>query len=307
VSLVFGFGQQTFAKDPLESIARSPDTASWWIIPLVLFLFSIAVGMIAVVTGIGGAVIFVPIVGSLFPINLDFIRGAGLMVALAGALYASPSLLKSGLADLRLALPMALISSTSAIFGALIGLRLPTHVIQTALGLTMISIVILMTKTSKSEFPAVNSSDKLAEYLGISGVYHEESTGKDVPWYIHRSGLGLFLFVFIGFVAGMFGLGAGWANVPLLNLVLGAPLKISIGTSKFILSITDTTAAWVYINAGAVLPLITVPSIMGMILGTYMGVRLLKKGSPAKIKWFVIILLLTAGLISLTKGIHSWR
>ncbi len=30
-------------------------------------------------------------------------------------------------------------------------------------------------------------------------------------------------FSFIGFIAGMFGLGAGWAGVPVLNLLVGAP------------------------------------------------------------------------------------
>ena len=41
---------------------------------------------------------------------------------------------------------------------------------------------------------------------------------------MHRTPLGLALFAGIGFMAGMFGLGAGWANVPVLNLVMGAPL-----------------------------------------------------------------------------------
>jgi len=39
----------------------------------------------------------------------------------------------------------------------------------------------------------------------------------------------------------------------------GAPLKISVATSKFLLSITDTSAAWIYINNGAVLPIMVVP------------------------------------------------
>ena len=32
----------------------------------------------------GGGVLFVPIVGGFFPFNIDFVRGAGLLVALAG-------------------------------------------------------------------------------------------------------------------------------------------------------------------------------------------------------------------------------
>ncbi len=41
---------------------------------------------------------------------------------------------------------------------------------------------------------------------------------RDIPWKIHRTWPGLFSFIIIGFMAGMFGLGAGWANVPVLKM-----------------------------------------------------------------------------------------
>ena len=67
-----------------------------------------------------------------------------MIVALAGALAAGPGLLRIGMADLRLAIPMALIASTCAIFGAMIGLALPTDMVQTLLGATILGIVLLM-------------------------------------------------------------------------------------------------------------------------------------------------------------------
>jgi uncharacterized membrane protein YfcA len=119
--------------------------------------------------------------------------------------------------------------------------------------------------------------------------------------------MGLALFIVIGIMAGMFGLGAGWANVPVLNLLMGAPLKISVATSKFLLSITDTSAAWVYLNQGAVLPMIVVPSLVGIMLGSIVGVKILAKSKPKAIKWMVIGLLLFAGLRSLLKGLGIWN
>ena len=101
----------------------------------------------------------------------------------------------------------------------------------------------------------------------------------------------------------MFGLGAGWANVPVLNLVMGAPLKVSIATSKFLLSITDTSAAWVYMNKGCVIPLITVPSVLGLMLGSFVGVKLLTIARPKVIRYVVIVVLLFAGLKSIDKGL----
>jgi hypothetical protein len=121
------------------------------------------------------------------------------------------------------------------------------------------------------------------------GVYHEPTINEDVNWQIHRTSAGLALFVIVGMMAGMFGLGAGWANVPVLNLVMGAPLKISVATSKFLLSITDTSAAWIYMNNGAVLPLIVVPSVIGIMLGSMVGVRVLAVTRPKVIRILLIL------------------
>jgi hypothetical protein len=103
-------------------------------------------------------------------------------------------------------------------------------------------------------------------------------------------------------MAGMFGLGAGWANIPVLNLLMGAPLKVSVATSKFLLSITDTSAAWIYLNSGAVIPLIVVPSIIGIMLGSMVGVRILARTKVSVVKWIVIGLLGFAGVRALLKG-----
>jgi uncharacterized membrane protein YfcA len=114
--------------------------------------------------------------------------------------------------------------------------------------------------------------------------------------------LGLGVFVLIGFLAGIFGLGAGWANVPTLNLLLGAPVKTAVATSGLILSINDTAAAWVYLNNGAVLPLIAVPSVAGMMLGTRVGARILGGVRPKLVRIIVIGILSAAGLRSILAG-----
>lgn len=280
---------------------------SWWAYPVLLFIVTFVLGILAVLGGVGGGVLFVPIISGFFPFHLDFVRGAGLLVALSGALAAGPGLLKRGIADLRLAMPVALIASSCAIVGAMLGLALPTHIIQTALGAAILGIVAIMFFAKKSEYPEVEKADGLSTALRISGVYHEVSTGQDVNWKIHRTFQGLLLFIFIGVMAGMFGVGAGWANVPVLNLLMGAPLKLSVATSIFLVSITDTSAAWVYINNGAVLPLMVVPSIIGMMLGARVGVKILARTKPVAVRYVLILMLLFAGVRALLKGLEIWR
>jgi uncharacterized protein len=276
---------------------------AWWFWPIVLFIVTFIMGIFAVLGGVGGGVLYVPIISGFFPFHLDFVRGTGLLVALSGALAAGPGLLKMNLASLRLAIPVALIASTCAIIGAMIGLALPTNIVQISLGATILGICVLMLTAKKSEVPDVPKADRLSSALRICGVYQEASTGEIIDWKIHRTPLGLALFVIIGVMAGMFGLGAGWANVPVLNLLMGAPLKISVATSKFLLSITDTSAAWIYMNKGCVIPMMVVPSLVGIMLGSFVGVRLLKIAKPTFIRWMVIAILAFAGVKALSKGL----
>ena len=279
----------------------------WWVWPLVLFVVTFLMGIVAVLGGVGGGVLFVPIIGGFFPFHLDFVRGNGLLVALSGALAAGPGLLKKGMADLRLSMPVALIASSCAIVGAMVGLALPTKIVQTALGAAILGIVAIMLTAKKSVYPEVKQPDALSTALRINGIYYEASSSHEVNWQIHRTPQGLATFIVIGFMAGMFGLGAGWANVPVLNLMMGAPLKVAVATSKFLLSITDTSAAWIYMNNGAVLPMMVVPSIIGIMLGSIVGVRILTRTKPAAVRYIVIVILLFAGSKALLKGLGIWN
>ncbi|SFN06229.1 sulfite exporter TauE/SafE family protein [Thermodesulforhabdus norvegica] len=274
----------------------------WWFWVIVLFIFCFILGIIAVLAGVGGGVLYVPLVSGFFPFHLDFVRGSGLLVALAGALAAGPGLLRRNLANLRLAIPVALIASTCAILGAFIGLALPRNIVQICLGGTIIFIAVLLATSKNVERPEVKKQDAIGLALGMSGAYWEESTREVVEWKTHRTLAGLILFIVIGVMAGMFGLGAGWANVPVLNLLMGVPLKVAVGTSKFLLSITDTSAAWVYLNQGCVIPLMAIPSIVGLMLGSFVGVRVLAVAKPKVIRYIVIVVLLFAGIKAFLKG-----
>ena len=113
------------------------------------------------------------------------------------------------------------------------------------------------------------------------------------------------MFVGIGVLAGMFGVGAGWANVPAFNLLLGAPLKVAVATSGINLALNGTAAAWVYINQGAVLALVAVPSIAGMMIGTRIGAQILPRVKAKIVRWIVIAILLGSGVRSLFAGFLS--
>jgi uncharacterized membrane protein YfcA len=289
-----------------EQTATTAAGNPWWLWPVILFFFCLVLGILAVMAGVGGGVLYVPLVSGFFPFHIDFVRGVGLMVALAGALAAGPGLLRRNLANLRLALPVALIASACSIVGAMLGLYLSAlnpDIIQTCLGVTIVGIATLLLFSKNTEKPVVKKQDAIGLALGLGGAYWDDGARESVSWKTHRTLLGLFMFILVGLLAGMFGLGAGWANVPVLNLLMGVPLKVSVATSKFLLSITDTSAAWIYMNRGCVIPLIGVPSIVGLMLGSLIGVKILAVAKPKMIRYLVITVLFFAGLKAIDKGL----
>ena len=190
--------------------------------------------------------------------------------------------------------------------GAMLGLALPAQVVQVMLGAVVLCIVVLMTVARRSEFPQVDRPDVLSQALALNGVFVDGASRRVVAWQVHRTVPGLLLFLAIGVLAGLFGIGAGWANVPALNLLMGAPLKVAAGSSGLVLSLVDSSAAWVYINRGAVLPMIAVPSVVGMMLGARIGARLLGVLKASVIRQLVIAVLLFAGTRALLKGLGIW-
>ena len=295
----------------LFGLALSPAAAAadglpaWWLWPVILFAVAFLLGIVAVIGGIGGGVLFVPIVGSFFPFHLDFVRGAGLLLALAGTLAVGPVLLRSGLAHLRLAMPLALAGSIASVAGAVIGLALPSNLVQAALGVTVIAVGLLLWRSKNTESLGIES-DALGELLRLSGQFEDPAAGMRIDWRTRRTIAGVAAFGGIGFFGGVFGLGAGFANVPALNLLMAAPLKVAVGSSGLIISIINSSAAWVYINRGAVLPLLAVPSMLGIILGSRIGARLLRTMPAALVRRIVIAVMLVAGGRALLRGLGLW-
>jgi len=285
----------------MELAAATP----WWIWPIALFAVSFAIGIVAVLAGVGGGVLFVPIVGSLFPFHLDFVRGAGLMFALAGTLAAGPPLLRAGMASLRLVMPLALLGSIASFAGALVGLSLGTELLQTLLGVLIIGIALLIWRSRAADRADIEP-DALSELLRLEGEFHDPAADSTIDWRTHQTPLGLAAFAGIGFVGGIFGLGAGFANVPALNLLMAAPLKVAVGSSGLLISVINSSAAWVYLHRGALLPLVVVPSILGVMLGSRIGARLLGVTPAPVVRRLVIVVMLLAGLRALSRGLGLW-
>ena len=290
-----------FAEGQADPIASTTMTPAFFAIAL--FLVTVVIGIIAVLGGTGGGVLFTPIMMGFTPINSYIVRATGLFVALAGSLIAARPFLRKGLANTKLLLFAAVPYAIFAIIGALLAGYIQetmgatgNAVVSLALGCLVVIIgLLIIIGGKKVEYPEIKKTDSLSERLALGGVYWEKSLSKVISYKIARAPVGILLFCLVGVISGLFGVGAGWAMVPVLNLAMFAPLKIAAASSKVIIGIGDSGAIWPYLMNGGVFPLFLIPSIVGVVVGTAVGAKLMPIVKASLIRWLVILVLFAAG------------
>ena len=269
-----------------------------------IFLICIFLGFVAALAGVGGVVLFTPIMIAFTSIHPDIVRATGLAIATMSSLMSARPYLGRGIANFNLALFSALPYTIFAIIGSLIGLHITAvmgsfgkALIRFALGVLVLFIVILMiTKGRRTEYPTppMDKYDRLANAFELNSSYYEISLRRIIEYRVVNTTWGSLCFMGIGLVSGMFGLGAGWAIVPVYNLVMYVPLKVATATSLVVIGIGDTAAMWVYINNGAMIPIFVIPCLLGCMIGAQVGSRLMPKLRANIIRWFVILAMFLA-------------
>jgi hypothetical protein len=82
-----------------------------------------------------------------------------------------------------------------------------------------------------------------------------------------------------------------------------APLKVAAASSKVLIGIGDTAAVWPYMMDGAIFALFAVPCVLGMVIGTVIGAKIMLRVKVGFVRWLVILLMCGAGVKSVMDGI----
>ena len=306
------------ANEAIESTSATSDSSLPLGIGPIAFFFivlaiCIVIGVVAVLGGVGGGVIFTPLFMGFTPIDSMVVRATGLFVAMCGSLIAARPFLLKGLANIRVIFFAAVPYSTCAVVGALMAGWIDRSmgetgdaVIKLMLGILVIGIGgLILFGGSKTEYPEVKDVDGFTARMGLAMSYWEQSLDKIVHYKVKRAPLGLLLFCFVGLISGLFGLGAGWAMVPTFNMAMLMPLKVAAATSKVLIGVGDTAAVWPYLNHGAILPLLAVPAMIGLVLGTIIGSKIMLRIKAGPIRYLIIIVMIFSGGKLILDGVSN--
>lgn len=244
---------------------------------ILVFVTSLAAGLFGALSGLGGGSIITPVLTLCFGVDLRYAIGASLISVIATSSGAAAAYVKEGFTNIRIGMFLELATTFGAIAGALLAQHISKSTLSVIFGLVMLQAAWMsFTKGESKEEPAPKP-DLLAEKFQLRGSYptpegEKSYTAGNVP-----GGFGL-MFV-AGGLSGLLGIGSGAVKVIAMDNVMKLPLKVSTTTSNFMIGVTAAASAGIYLNRGYVDPIIAMPVMVGVLIGSLVGARILPKVS----------------------------
>jgi len=267
---------------------------------LLVFLISLAAGLLGVLTGLGGGVVLIPALMLLLGVNIHYAMGASLIAVIVTSSAAAPTFMSQGLSNLRIGLFLETAAAAGAVAGAILLSVVPSQFIGVLLGVVLLYSAYLSSR-QKDDVTSERPSDPIAVRLGMEGEYPTADGIKVYRVYHVLAGTGLLGIA--GVLSGLLGIGSGAVKVLAMDRIMRLPYKISTTTSNFIIGITAAASAGVYFTRGYIDPGLTMPVVLGVLAGATFGARVLLRAPSRILRLVFVIVIAVLGLQLIAKSI----
>src|SRR6266536_5143357 len=257
---------------------------------------SVIAGLLGSLTGLGGGVVLVPLLTLFFKVDIRYAVGASLVSVIATSSGAAAAYVKEGFSNIRIGMFLEIATTTGAVMGAFLAARISTGAIAVVFGLVLLHSAWLSVR-ARRERPGADRSDPLAVRLRMDGGYPAPEGRR--YYHVHRLPLGFALMFIAGGLSGLLGIGSGARKVVAMDRAMRIPFKVSTTTSNFMIGVTATASAGVYLNRGYIDPGLAMPVMLGVLAGSLIGTRILVKAETKSLRlvFSAIILLLGAQML----------
>jgi uncharacterized protein len=273
---------------------------------LLVVLTGVAAGLVGSLSGLGGAVVVIPVLVIAFGVDFPTAAGAGLMTILATSSTTGAAYLRDRLTDLRIGMFLEIATVPGAIVGASLTVVLAhanlDDALLVALGVILLAIVPLSISRRREELPSGVVPDGRSRSLGLTGTYHDQALDRDVSYQAASTTPAIGVMFGAGLVSGMFGIGGGVFKVLALERYLRLPMKIATATSNFMIGVTGAAGAGVLLAAGFVNPLVAAPAALGTAVGAYVGSQVLPGLRNQTVRWIFLPVVVALGVEVILQG-----
>lgn len=229
-----------------------------------------------------------PVLVLLFHVPMHFAVGTSLVVVVTTSVSVGALRTAGGKPNLPLGLVLELATLVGAIGGGIFAGALPGNVLIGIFGAVLIPIGVMMWRSPRR--PAVPPA----------------ANGEVAPYRVRNLPAGLGVSFVAGGISGLLGVGGGILKVPALNLLCGVPTKVAVATSNFMIGITALASVFLYIGRGQVEPLVTSSVVIGVMVGSGIGLALGRRLEGWQIRRTFAALLWVTATQMLLRAIGRW-
>ncbi len=239
---------------------------------LLICIGSFLAGFLGALTGLGGGVVIVPLLTSVFGIDIRYAIGASLVSVIATSCAAASTYIKKGYTNLRLGMFLEVATISGALIGAFIASFISVKALTVVLAIVLLYSAYLSGRP-KSEDDDNISPDPLAINLKLNGAYPTSDGIK--PYQVNCVPIGFCIMLVAGVLSGLLGIGSGAFKVLAMDQAMGLPFKVSTSTSNFMIGVTAAASASLYLAWGYIEPGVTMPVMLGVLPGALLGAKVL--------------------------------
>src|SRR5713226_555345 len=261
-----------------------------------LAIVSFVAGLIGSLTGLGGGVVLVPLLTIFFHVDIRYAIGASLVSVIATSSGAAAAYVKEGFSNIRIGMFLEIATTFGALLGAFLATRIPTSALAIIFGAVLLYSAYVSRKTrtlAQRSLPP----DPLATRLRLNGSFPDLEGRRS--YNVQRVPTGFSLMFGAGALSGLLGIGSGAVKVLAMDQAMQIPFKVSTTTSNFMIGVTAAASAGVYLSRGYVDPGLSMPVMLGVLLGSLAGTRVLARARtrPLRIIFSLVLLLLGVEMI----------
>jgi len=268
---------------------------------IILIFFGFFVGVIGSVMGVGGGVFIVPLLVLSFHLPMQNAIAISLISIIATSSAVASVNVEKGLANVRLGIYLEMAMAIGSIFGALLTSILPGKLLQFLFSIFLFPVAISMYLKAKKVKKEENIQHTIEKNI-FGGSFFDPNKNSHMTYSAKRIPLATFFSFFAGGLSGLLGLGGGIVQVPVMNLICGVPIKAAAATSNFMIGVSAAASSIIFFKKGYIVPLLTVPLVFGVLIGSFIGINTLYRAKSEKIQMFFSILIMIVGIRMLIKS-----
>jgi uncharacterized membrane protein YfcA len=106
-----------------------------------------------------------------------------------------------------------------------------------------------------------------------------------------------------GVLSGLLGIGSGAFKVLAMDQIMRIPFKVSTTTSNFMIGVTAAASAGVYLGRGYIDPGLAMPVMLGVLVGSLLGARVLVVARVRVLRLLFGVVVLALALQMIYKGL----